>query len=68
MGFKLSPQQQQQIRQLSDQAQSAQNALNAVWTNANTAYLTAKQSGGAIFAAEYPTIQDWLKGPGATYT
>lgn len=68
VGFNSSPEIQQQIQDLSNQATTAQNNMNKALTNANTAYNTAKQNGGAIFAAEYPDITSWLAGPGASYT
>lgn len=67
VGFTTSPEIQQQMQNLSNQAQTQQNAVTTAWTNANTAYNTAKQNGGAIFAAQYPDINSWLKGPGETY-
>lgn len=67
VGFVTSPEIQQQIKNLSDQATKAQNEMTTATTNANTAYNTAKQNGGAIFQAQYPDISAWLKGPGETY-
>ena len=67
VGFVTSPDIQKQIQDLSDQAQTQQNEITTAWTNANTAYNTAKQNGGAIFTAQYPDITSWLNGPGETY-
>lgn len=67
VGFVTSPALQKQIQDLSNQAQTQQNEVTKAWTNANTAYNTAVQNGGAIFAAQYPDINSWLKGPGETY-
>lgn len=67
IGFKLSPEQAKQVQDLSDQATAARNKIGASNAGANTDYNTQKQNGGAIFEAQYPTIQDWLAGPGASY-
>ncbi len=67
VGFKTSPQQAEQIQKLSDKATIAQNNVTNAGTNMNTAYNTAKQNGGAIFTAEYPTMLSWIEGPGSTY-
>lgn len=67
VGFKVSAEHQQQIQDLSNNVTAAQNKVAKVWTDANTAYLTAKQNGGAIFDAQYPDIKSWLDGPGASY-
>jgi hypothetical protein len=67
MSYKVSPEKQNDLNNLWNQVTAAQNQLNNIATNANTAYLTAQQNGGPVFAAMYPTIADWLKGPGSTY-
>lgn len=67
VGFNTSPEQAEQIKKLSDKATTAQNNMTNAITDSNTAYNTAKQNGGAVFEAEYPTIQKWLAGPGSTY-
>lgn len=68
VGFNESPEAQKQLKDLSNQVTELQNEITITWTNANTAYNTAKQNGGAVFAAKYPDIQTWLAGPGDVYT
>ena len=67
VGFKVSPEFEQQINALSDAATTAQNNVVSATTAANTAYNTAKQNGGVFFTTEYPTPKDWFSGPGSTY-
>ncbi|MCR9235229.1 MAG: hypothetical protein NXI17_01025 [Alphaproteobacteria bacterium] len=67
VGFNNSPEIEQQIKDLSDNVTAAQNEVTKTWTNANTAYLTAKQNGGVIFEAQYPSIAEWMAGPGSNY-
>ncbi len=67
VGFNESPEAQKQLRDLSNQATELQNEITITWTNANTAYNTAKQNGGAVFTAKYPDITAWLAGPGDVY-
>lgn len=67
VGFEVSQEFKKQIQTLSDQATEAQNNIAETWTAANTAYQTAKQNGGPIFESEYPTVKDWMAGPGESY-
>lgn len=64
---KVSPEKQNDLRKLLDEVTTAQNQLNQVWVDGNTAYMTAKQGGGPVFASKYPDIVTWLSGPGSTY-
>lgn len=68
VGFKVSPQFQKQIQDLSDQATIAQNNVVKATGAANSAYNVAKQNGGVFFTTKYPTPADWFNGPGKTYT
>lgn len=63
--WKVSPEQQNDLRQLQDQVIKAQRAVEKVSQDMNQAYVFAKNQGGAIFAAKYPTITDWLNSPAA---
>ncbi len=67
VGFKVSPEFEQQLKDLSNSATEAQNAVVSATGAANTAYNTAKQNGGVFFASQYPTPADWFNGPGSTY-
>lgn len=67
VGFKVSPQFQKQIQDLSDQATIAQNNVVKATGAANSAYNVAKQNGGVFFTTQYPTPKDWFDGPGSTY-
>lgn len=58
--FKLSPEMQQDQKRLQDDVTSKQNAVTQARTNMNQAYLSAKQNGGVIFAAQFPDIDTWL--------
>ena len=60
VGFKVSPELQKQIQDLSDQATETRNKAVKAQGDANTAYNVAVQNGGAFFKAQYPTINDWL--------
>ena len=65
--YKVSPGKQNDLNNLLNQITQAQNQLNTFTTNASTAYQTALQNGGDVFTAMYPTIRDWLAGPGSAY-
>ncbi len=67
VGFKVSPEHAQQLTKLSNQAKAAQKAVVDAGTDANTAYNTAKQNGGAFFKTKFPTPESWFDGPGKTY-
>lgn len=67
VGYSMSNELKAQVQKLSDQATTAQNAMNKAEADMNTAYNTAKQNGGAMFAARYPAITDWANGPGKSY-
>ncbi|WP_414573058.1 hypothetical protein [Nostoc sp. CCY 9925] len=58
--FKLTPDQQQDFIDLNNQLTTANNAVTNAQSNMNQAYLTAKQNGGLVFEAKYPTINDWI--------
>ncbi len=64
----VNPEKQQALTELKNQLTNANNDLQQIVSNQNSAYEVAKQNGGAIFEAQYPTILDWLNGPGSTYT
>ncbi|EMI20366.1 putative secreted protein [Rhodopirellula maiorica SM1] len=58
--WKVSPEQQNDLRNLQNEVVNAQKAVAKVEQDMNQAYVFAKNQGGAIFAAQYPTITDWL--------
>ncbi|UXI02597.1 hypothetical protein [Photobacterium sp. TY1-4] len=63
--FKVSPEQQQAVTDATNQVTQKQNAIVQANSNMNQAYLAAKQNGGVVFEARYPTINDWLASPEA---
>lgn len=68
IGFGNSPEYMQQRNKLSDEATIAENNITKAYGDANTAYNTAKQIGGAFFETQYPSIADWMKsGTGKFY-
>lgn len=58
--WKVSPERELVMINLQNKVTAANNAYNRAVTNTNQAYINAKNSGGAIFAARYPTIMDWI--------
>jgi len=62
--FKVSPEKQNDLNNLKDQWNNALKDVATASANANTAYETAKQNGGAIFAAQYADINAWMAGAG----
>jgi hypothetical protein len=58
--WKVSPERELVMINLRNKVTEANNAYNRAVTNTNQAYINAKNSGGAVFAARYPTIVDWL--------
>jgi hypothetical protein len=58
--FKGSPEQEQAIKDASNQVITKQNAITEATSNMNSAYLAAKQNGGIIFDAKYPDITSWF--------
>lgn len=67
VSFEVDPAKQSDLDGLKDQLTTANNDLQAESTNAATTYQTAKQDGGEVFTAMYPTIQDWFAGPGSVF-
>ncbi|MBL9103822.1 MAG: hypothetical protein JNL82_22955 [Myxococcales bacterium] len=65
--FKVDPGKQADLARQTSQINEQQRQLNAALANQNQAYNVAVSNGGAVFAAQYPTINDWLAGPGSTY-
>lgn len=65
--YKPSPSQQNALQELLSQKNEANQNLARAQAQANSNYNVAKANGGAIFAAQYPTVQDWLNGPGAAF-
>lgn len=65
--FKVDPAKQADLARQASQINEQQRQLNAALANQNQAYNVAVSNGGAVFAAQYPTINDWLAGPGSTY-
>jgi len=66
--FKVDPSKQADLARQASQINDLQRQLTQAQADANQAYNVAKNNGGVVFAAQYPTISDWLKGPGSTYT
>ncbi|WP_179067318.1 hypothetical protein [Nostoc sp. C052] len=58
--FKLTPDEEQDFKELQNQLTIAGNAVTKANSDMNQAYLGAKQNGGVVFAAKYPTINDWI--------
>ena len=58
--FEVSPDKQAALNSLRDQWTKAQNEVTQMNSNINLAYQTAKQSGGEVFAAQYPDVTSWL--------
>ncbi|MDJ0840311.1 MAG: hypothetical protein QNK37_27625 [Acidobacteriota bacterium] len=67
VGYKLSHEAMEQAREFSNRATELQNHLTELSGAMNSAYEVQKQNGGAIFNAQYPSITDWLNGPGQTW-
>jgi hypothetical protein len=65
--FKVSPDRQNDLTRLQDQATTAGNALAKANSDMNQQYLAQQQNGGLVFAAKYPDINAWINGPGASY-
>lgn len=65
--FKVDPGKAADLKQQQAQLTDIQNQLQQAQTNTTQAYNVAVANGGAVFKAMYPTIQDWLNGPGSTY-
>lgn len=65
--WKVSPEQQNDLRKLQDQITAAQNAVTKNSQDMNQAYVQAKSQGGMVFEAQYPDISSWLAGPGKSW-
>jgi hypothetical protein len=65
--WKVSPGQEQAQAALKSKVNACSRALSEAETSTAGAYNVAKQNGGAVFQARYPTIQAWLAGPGKSY-
>jgi hypothetical protein len=66
--FKVTPDQEQDLKELQNQLTVAGNAVTKANSDMNQAYLTAKQNGGLVFASKYPEITDWISSnEGASY-
>jgi len=59
--FEVSPDKQASLDSLRNQLTSAQNEVTAKDNQINLAYQTAKQSGGVVFAAQYPDVLSWIQ-------
>lgn len=64
--WKVSPEQQGDLKKLQGEVTDAQNAVTKATTDMNSAYVQAKSQGGMVFAARYPTLSDWIAGGEAT--
>lgn len=58
--FKLTPDQEQDFKELQNKLTEAGNSVTKAESDMNQAYLTAKQNGGLVFASKYPAISDWI--------
>ncbi len=67
VGYKMSPELEKQLQDLSNKMTAARNKGTKAYADAMAAYNVAKQNGGIIFEADYPTVQDWIKGPGQSF-
>ena len=66
--FKLTPEQEQDLKELQNKLTVAGNDVIKAETAMNQAYLSAKQNGGLVFEAKYPKIIDWINSDqGASY-
>ena len=67
--FKVSPEQAKNQRDLQNECNARSNAVTRARSDMNQAYLSSKQNGGLVFAAQYPDVATWLeKSPeGAVY-
>lgn len=67
VAFRVPPEQENEYRKLQDRETAAGNAFTTAESNQSAAYLAQQQNGGLVFKSKYPTIEEWLKGPGAAY-
>jgi len=65
--WKVSPGQEKAQMDLKSKVNACARALSEAESNTTGAYNVAKQNGGAVFQARYPTVQAWLAGPGKAY-
>jgi hypothetical protein len=66
--FQVSPGQQESLKTAEANVTNTSNALVKAQSDMNQAYLTAKQNGGLVFAAQYPDIGSWISsGDGQAY-
>lgn len=64
--FKVSPEREYDLKKLKDKEVQASNDVAKANSDMNQQYLSSKQNGGLVFAAKYPTVNDWLdKSPDA---
>lgn len=63
--FKVDPGKQADLARQASQINEQQRQIDAALTNQTQAYNVAAANGGAVFAAQYPTINDWLACPAA---
>jgi hypothetical protein len=65
--FKVDDSKAKDLAQQASQINGLQRQLSEEQANTTQAYNVAKANGGDVFIAMYPTIKDWLGGPGSTY-
>lgn len=67
VGFNSSSQHREQIKRFSNEINHKRQEIVGLYSQANSAYQTAKQNGGVFFSTHYPAPEDWFKGPGSSY-
>ncbi len=67
VAWKVSPTQQNSLQELQSGVNTASKTYANAQAAANSNYQVAKANGGEVFAAQYPTLMDWINGPGDAF-
>ncbi|MET0401119.1 MAG: hypothetical protein ABW123_01895 [Cystobacter sp.] len=66
--FKVSDAKAADLARQKSQISDQQRKLNQAYDDMTQAYNVQTANGGAVFQAQYPTLKDWLAGPGKAYS
>lgn len=66
--FKVDVSKQADLQAQASQINDFQRQITQASADTTQAYNVSVNNGGAVFLAQFPTINDWLAGPGSTFT